>query len=89
MKKILLLIAGAGLALNVFAADAVAFDSNHMKCGEHELSSSSFNSKDLKDYNCKKLKVKKDQVTFFDDNSKKLVTCKADKAGNVAVAECK
>lgn len=88
MKKMLLATLSFGMLTSAFATEAVVFDSNSMKCGDHQISQS-FNAKDLKGYNCKKLSVTKKSVTFWDDNSKKIVTCKSDKVGNVVVADCK
>lgn len=90
MKKLLLALVASATVLPAFANDVVAsnqFDSTKIVCGGQKLGNTD-NINDLKG-RCKEFNVKKENVTFFDENSKKVVHCKSDKAGNVSVTECK
>lgn len=88
MKKLVLGMLLTYGMVSVAMADTAVFDSSKMQCGEHHLSQD-VTTKDLKEFNCNKLSVKKTDVKFWDDNSKKLVSCKIDKSGNLTVATCK
>lgn len=91
MKKIILGLLFGAVATISFAKPVVVsdnFDSTKMMCGERHVDDG-INKKDLKDMHCKKYSEKKENIYFFDDNSKKLVHCKADKVGDIAIAECK
>ncbi len=86
MKKLLCALTSMGAMSCAFATTTVTtFDSSQMKCGTVSVTDG-MNSKDLK--RCKKFKDKKTDVVFYDDHSKKMVDCKVDSTGKVAVAEC-
>lgn len=91
MKKIIIGLLFSAVATASFAKPVVAddsFDSTKIMCGTNHVTDG-INKKELKDMHCKKYSEKKENIYFFDDNSKKLVHCKTDKVGNVVLAECK
>lgn len=94
MKKLLLALVASVIVLPAFASEAVVtssnggFDNTKIMCGSNHIGDG-INAKQLNKFHCEKFQDHKTSVTFWDDNSKKLVHCKADKAGNIAVAECK
>lgn len=90
MKKLLLALVASATVLPVFANDVVAsnqFDSTNIVCGGQKIGMNA-NVSELKG-RCKEFKVQHTNVTFYDENSKKVVHCKSDKSGDVAVTECK
>ena len=89
MKKLLLGLLVAGVSISAFAKTTeVTFDSTSMQCGKHKVADG-MNKDKYKDMKCKDYQDKKTDIVFMDDHSKKMVDCKVDDHGNVAVADCK
>lgn len=90
MKKLLVALLAVSSFTAVFAKDVVAtdsFDSTKMVCGGRAVSDGD-KIDDLKG-RCQRFQDHKTNIVFWDEHSKKLVHCKVNKVGDIALAECK